>query len=170
VLRLGGCLDALPARVRRVLVLRAGVGPARPHSRAGVARALGLSVRRVARLERRGLRTLRRLDRTTGCAAPASPTPGGGGAMTSLAGTTLASLDLAAPSPSSSHAPARSAPPRSSAGDRGGVLGAAAAQDPPAVVAPAVGSGGSDPTAVLLALALVLFVGAGILAIRRELR
>jgi Sigma-70, region 4 len=57
--RLRGCLDGLPMLERRVLVLRAGVGPGGPRSRTRVARALDLTPRRVARLERRGLRHLR---------------------------------------------------------------------------------------------------------------
>jgi hypothetical protein len=61
--RLRGCLDGLPVLERRVLILRAGVGPGDPRSRARVARATDLSTRRVARLERRGLRRLRGLAR-----------------------------------------------------------------------------------------------------------
>jgi hypothetical protein len=58
-----------------VLVLWAGVGPARTHSRAVVARRLGLSVAQVRRIESRGVRTLRRLDRATDCAPGAGPAP-----------------------------------------------------------------------------------------------
>jgi len=61
--RLRGCLDGLPVLERRVLILRVGVGPGGPRSRARVARATGLSTRRVARLETRGLRRLRGLAR-----------------------------------------------------------------------------------------------------------
>jgi hypothetical protein len=69
--RLRGCLDGLPVLERRVLVLRAGVGPGGPRSRARVARGTNLSTRRVARLERRGLRRLRDLARG-GCGMSAS--------------------------------------------------------------------------------------------------
>ena len=61
--RYRSCLDGLPVLERRVLVLRSGLGPRGPRSRAGVARTLDLSARRVARLERRGLRRLRGLAR-----------------------------------------------------------------------------------------------------------
>ena len=68
VARLGACLDSVPALERRVLVLRSGLGARRPRSRAGVGRALDLSVRRVGRLERRGLRRLRGLAGGGRCA------------------------------------------------------------------------------------------------------
>ena len=61
--RLRACLDGLPTLERRVLVLRAGLGPGRPRARARVARVLDLSAARVRRLERRGLRRLRGLAR-----------------------------------------------------------------------------------------------------------
>jgi hypothetical protein len=56
---------------RRVLVLRSGLGSARPHSRRGVARLLNLRVRRVVRIEHRGLHKARALSRAGAC--------GGGG-------------------------------------------------------------------------------------------
>ena len=71
--RLRACLDGLPTLERRVLVLRAGLGPRQPRARARVARALDLSARRVRRLERRGLRRLRGLARG-GCGGGA-PAP-----------------------------------------------------------------------------------------------
>ena len=60
-----------------MLVLRTGLGSARPHSRRGVAQLLDLRVRRVARIERRGVRDARHLSRTGACggvAAPSTPT------------------------------------------------------------------------------------------------
>ena len=66
VRRFGGCLSSLPRRQRRVLRLRAGIGPAEPASRTRVADRLELSLRQVRRAERRGLRTLRRIG-TRGC-------------------------------------------------------------------------------------------------------
>jgi hypothetical protein len=66
------CLGELTAPERRVLVLRAGVGPGAPLTRARVARRLDITVKRVAKLERAGLRRLRGLctgasaNRTTG--------------------------------------------------------------------------------------------------------
>ena len=47
VTRLRACLDGLPTLERRVLVLRAGLGPRRPRPRARVARVLDLSTARV---------------------------------------------------------------------------------------------------------------------------
>jgi hypothetical protein len=136
-----------------------------------VGRELGLSVRRVARIERRGLRTLRRLGRTTGCAAsPARPAASFGDAN---ARTLLAAAHLGALSP---HSPARTAPsatatsPSASPAARGGVLGAAAAQDPPAAVAPVVRPGGSDLTLAIMVVALAIAAGAGFVAVRSELR
>jgi hypothetical protein len=67
VQRLDGCLDELPAAEQRVLVLRTGLGPARPRSRRSVADALDLGVGRVHRLERRGLRRARGLARAGAC-------------------------------------------------------------------------------------------------------
>jgi hypothetical protein len=61
------CLGQIPAGERRVLKLRAGVGLARPRSRALVQRITGLRRARVAALERSGLKRLRSLARA-GCA------------------------------------------------------------------------------------------------------
>ena len=68
VARYGACLPELTTRQRRVLRLRAGVGPRPPASRAAVARKLELPVARVRRAEQRGLRSLRRSARD-GCAS-----------------------------------------------------------------------------------------------------
>lgn len=51
-----------------MIVLRAALGRDRPRSRARVAQITGVSVRRVARIERRGLKELRALGRHGGCA------------------------------------------------------------------------------------------------------
>jgi hypothetical protein len=64
------CLEDLSSLERRVLVLRAGVGPSPPLSRASVARRLRVTVRRVARVERAGLRRLLGLCRG-GASSPA---------------------------------------------------------------------------------------------------
>jgi hypothetical protein len=74
---LSGCLDELSSAQRRVLVLRTGLGSADPRSRRGVARALDIRVRRVVRLERRGLRRARALDRAGACGTASA----GGGAI-----------------------------------------------------------------------------------------
>jgi Sigma-70, region 4 len=88
VARYGGCLSALPARQRRVLRLRAGIGPREPASRATVARRLDLPMPAVRRAERRGLRRLVREGRA-GCAGPASDGDPAAIAGTAGAGTTL---------------------------------------------------------------------------------
>jgi hypothetical protein len=67
--RLQDCLGGLSRLERRVLVLRAGIGAGPARSRARVARRLDVSVRRVARTERRGLRTLHGLARAGRCGA-----------------------------------------------------------------------------------------------------
>ena len=56
------CLDALSPGQQRVLELRAGVGPRTPHTRAGTAAILDISMPAVIRRERAGLRRLRALD------------------------------------------------------------------------------------------------------------
>lgn len=67
VRRYRGCLDSLRPMQAHLLILRYGIGDARPQSRARVARKLGISHRRFDRVRRRGLRRLVRLARTTGC-------------------------------------------------------------------------------------------------------
>ena len=81
VARFGGCLAQLTVRQRRVLRLRAGVGPREPATRAAVARRLELPVARVRRAERRGLRALRSSARE-GCGAASD----GAGAEPALTG------------------------------------------------------------------------------------
>ncbi len=63
------CLTGLPEISRKVLSLRAGLGTARPRSRRDVAGMTGFSLRRVGRVEVGALRRLKRLARTSGCAA-----------------------------------------------------------------------------------------------------
>jgi hypothetical protein len=67
VLAREACLARMPRSERRVLTLRAGVGRARPRTRAQVQRITGLRRARVAALERSGLQRLRSLS-ATGCA------------------------------------------------------------------------------------------------------
>jgi hypothetical protein len=76
VRRLDGCLGQLPDRVRLVLELRAGIDSSRALSRRAVAAYLNLRVGQVTRMERRGLRELRRAARSPGCTAEASRLPG----------------------------------------------------------------------------------------------
>ena len=71
------CLSDLSPAQRRVLVLRAGVGPGPPRSRGGVAKRLKISTRRVIRLERTGLTRLRTLAKRGACAPPAQTVTAG---------------------------------------------------------------------------------------------
>ena len=77
VAKTSGCLDDLSSAQRRVLTLRSGVGAADPTSRRGVARRLDISVRRVTRLERSGLKRLRSLGANGGCAPPSNTVASG---------------------------------------------------------------------------------------------
>ena len=86
VVRLGGCLDELAMPQERVLRLRAGIGAAPPRSRRAVARVLDMRVRRVVRLERRGLRTARTLARSDACG------DGGAAAVAATGGPPMPSL------------------------------------------------------------------------------
>jgi len=101
VARLSGCLDAIAGAQRRVLVLRAGLGPRRPQTRHAVARRLDTSVRRVARRERRGLRELRDAAGAGRCSAAAlvaaarrgGDSAGAGSGRPAAGGTTPAGTD-----------------------------------------------------------------------------
>jgi hypothetical protein len=181
VRRLDACLPEIAAAQRRVLVLRAGVGPAPVRSRAQVARRLGVPVARVARLERRGVRTLRRLDRATNCAPGAGPAPAAGGvsvlaglAAPSFGATTAAALGAgaalhadAAPGGASTGSGDGSTgsgdgSQRASAPARGGVEGATAEQ--PAAVLPQ--PPGRDRTAIFVLAGLLVLLGFGLRALR----
>jgi hypothetical protein len=130
VQRLEACLVALPARERRVVALRAGLGQRRPITRAGVARLLHIPAGSVRWIERRGIRELRDAERRGNCssagvagAAPVTPgtaglpaaatVPGGAPESTAEGGAQLDWLG-------------------SASGDaRGGVKGATAVSPPP---------------------------------------
>jgi hypothetical protein len=71
---LAACVATLGPRQERVLVRRAGLRGFKGASRAETAASLHLSVRRVARLEHRALRALRRKARAGACDAP-EPAP-----------------------------------------------------------------------------------------------
>jgi hypothetical protein len=91
------CLGQIPAGERRVLKLRAGVGLARPRSRALVQRITGLRRARVAALESSGLKRLRSLAHT-GCAGSGAATgadPTQVGADPSRVGTGTAQPQIA---------------------------------------------------------------------------
>ena len=67
VRRLSGCLDQLSPRGSRLLVLRYGIGRARPHAAGEVARKLRLGPRRYATVHRRALHWLVRANARSGC-------------------------------------------------------------------------------------------------------
>ena len=71
---LAACVATLGPRQERVLVRRAGLRGFKGASRAETAASLHLTVRRVARIEHRALRTLRRKARAGACDAP-EPAP-----------------------------------------------------------------------------------------------
>jgi hypothetical protein len=85
VLRFQSCLPNLPKAQKRVLLLRAGVGIDHPRTRAEVSRMTGMSIKRIRRLEHRGLRELRSLGAGGHCGRVAATglglVPGGPVAM-----------------------------------------------------------------------------------------
>lgn len=152
--RLSGCLDELSTDQRRVLELRAGLGPMRAHSRRGVARILDVRVRRVRRLERRGLRQARVLSRAGGCSGAGAGTatasggalgadiitpPGGGGG-----GDTAADDGAGKPATGA---------PDGTPGDSGDVRGESQSELPPLL-----GGDRADPGGVSLAIGIGLIV------------
>jgi hypothetical protein len=159
VRRLSGCLDALQRAERRVLVLRAGLGAGPARSRRGAARMLNVRTERVRRLERRGMRQIRKLARD-GCGGGAATDPSGGRLVAASAGDGGgAGADGAAPSAARDSA---GAAPRNGGGGqsgaapngRGGVRGESDARVPP------LASGGKPGTDLTLAILLVLLAAA----------
>jgi len=71
--QLRGCFYVLSRLQRRVLAMRAGLGERPAMSRAAVAAQLETSRVRVRRVERRGLRRLRRAERSDNCAGHGGP-------------------------------------------------------------------------------------------------
>jgi hypothetical protein len=115
------CFYGLGDFERRVLALRSGLRSARASSRGRVARRLGVSRRRVLRAERRGLRRLRRTNRSDGCAFSANRrTSGVEIAVKMLDGNSMAlALALAALPAESKPAAAQAKPDRQAvAGER----------------------------------------------------
>jgi hypothetical protein len=155
------CLGGLPSLERRVLVMRAGLGARDARTRARAARALDMSIRRIARVERRGLRRLRGLARG-GCGADTAA-PAAFERVTFAAATLLGT-------------PARAAPERDRVevkGEQRSSLGLepqrapklaplpAVAEPPAAVVRPGR-EGRFDLAPVLLALVALLCIAFGI--------
>ena len=93
---LAACVATLGPRQERVLVRRAGLRGFKGASREQTAERLHLTVRRVARLEHRALRTLRRKARAGACDAP-QPAP--------AVAATLVSGSLPAPAAPTAAAP-----------------------------------------------------------------
>ena len=149
-MRLSGCLGTVSAPRRQVLVLRAGVGPARPLSRRAVADRLDVPAKRVARAERRGVRELRAAARAGACSAapeaPAAAPAAGGSGGGSPGGTTLVSAEPIADD-------GRGATARSEVKDayeRGPAVA------PATLLPPRAGDGDGQP---LVLLALLAFAG-----------
>lgn len=69
VRRLSPCITVLSGLQRKVIIQRVGLGGQPPRSRRATAMRLDVSLRRVVRAERRGLRRLAAADRRTGCGA-----------------------------------------------------------------------------------------------------
>jgi hypothetical protein len=172
VARFGGCLQQLTVRQRRVLRLRAGLGPREPATRAAVARRLDLPVERVRRAERRGLRALRSNARE-GCGA-ASDGAGADPALTgAVDGAAAASAVLASgsggrggsgdPASGGGRNSGGGSSDGSSGGDggsSGGVKGIGATSPPP-------GAPATDVTLPLIVLLVAGLAAFGFRALRR---
>jgi hypothetical protein len=160
VAKLSGCLDELSTGQRRVLVLRAGVGAARPHSRRATAQVLRVTIRRVRRLERSGLRRARTLSRAGACGG------GGSGAATGTAGaaTALTTSGGGTASPGTAPEDGAGAKGGKSRGGSGAGAGGAGSSDQGAVrgesdtrVPPVAGHGGGTTAGgVAIALSILL--------------
>jgi hypothetical protein len=144
VAELGGCLHTLGDLQRRVLVLRAGFGAARPHSRRAVAGRLDTSIRRIARAERRGLRELRRSAGAGRCGDAESEAPV----------TTTGGAPAGAPARVAHREPAgRAARPVS--GVREEFRTGGLPEEAPAAILPAPSDPGEPPVVLLLAAAFL---------------
>jgi hypothetical protein len=169
--RLEGCFYALSRFDRRVLALRAGLNGAPPRSRANVARRLDTSSSRIARSERRGRRTLRRTNRSDGCAG-GRDSVGNQVATAPRAAASLPTLRALGLAPADAKAAAK---PASNDLDRGAVAGESTSSDEaPQVTAvrPVRGGqdGGDDSSSPLLLwfLAALFVIAASLLALRRR--
>ena len=144
--RLQGCLGGVSAAERKVLVLRSGLGAAPARTRHSVARTLDVGVRRVGRIERRGLRHVRALARTGGCGGATAPATASGTA-------TAGDVQLASDTGAVRTGQASSKPTSGVAQPEGGdVRGAAGTKSP----LPPAAIGSVSPTDVSFAIILVL--------------
>jgi Sigma-70, region 4 len=181
VARYGACLSQLTTRQRRVLRLRAGVGPREPVTRAVVARRLELPVAKVRRAERRGLRALRRSARE-GCGAASdgagaepgvATAPAGGGpasASTVLAsgsgGGDAADGTAAGGDPAGGGGKDAGGGSQDGAGGTGG--GASGGVKGISATRPAEPGGATDVTLPLLAIVLAGLTAVAVRGIRRS--
>jgi hypothetical protein len=148
-----------------VLVLRSGLGDARPHSRRATARRLGISVERAIRAERRGLRGIARADRATGCGYGESGGGFGGADFAAIAASApmVAELLGIGPAPAAGReAPGRSEEPPFTDGPTPADDLAAAAEG-----AVSAAAEGAFPFLVLLVLSAMLLGSAVVLRGRR---
>jgi hypothetical protein len=157
VARLQGCLDELAQDERRVLALRAGIGPGPVLARSEVAGRLDLALAQAGRIERRGLRRLEALAAAGAC-----------GGATSLLGSSLggsSGLGLPPMDGADDGAAAGSAP-------RSGIKGVSVSgggdgdgrSDGSSATLPPFGQGGSETLLITLGLLVALA-----LLVRREL-
>jgi hypothetical protein len=161
VAQLHGCLDQLSDEQRRVLSLRAGLGPRPALSRTHVAHRLGLGVATTRRIERRALRRLGAADGAGQCVAGGASASAG--AMLLLGSSPFALADgstLAAAGDGGASGPRSGIKGVSDSG--GGASGGSSLGD---ALPPPIGDG-SDWTLLIL---LMLFGMLGLL-VRRELR
>jgi hypothetical protein len=159
VAQLQGCLGTLSTSERRVLALRAGLGPRPALSRPRVARRLGMSLRRTGAIERRGLRRLDALGAAGRCGTSAEPAVAYGLLATAAGGLGAAWDPLSARMGAGRGASQR---PRSGIG---GVVASGGGGSLGDALPPPIGHG-SDWT-VLILLTLLATLG---LLVRRELR
>jgi hypothetical protein len=168
------CLAALPERTERVLVLRTGLGAADRLSRREVGRRIDRPVRVVRRLERRGVRQLRRAARNGECAPAeaALPVPDGAGVPAAASGATVGAGTGAAGIGGVAGAAGGAgggdgggdggAGGNDGSGDSGEVKGESEEQGPIAGLVPRP----PGPTDLTLPLLLVLLAGAAVFGVR----
>jgi hypothetical protein len=169
VSRLSACLGALPLAERRVLELRAALDRDTVSTRAAVARRLDIGVRRVARLERSGLRHLRERAGGGSCRA------GGALPVAAVAGPPApASADRDAGRPArgavKDAAEQRALPSRTPTPTPGGDRGSTADRRP-SRPAGALGIGpgrAGDPVVILFLAAVVGLIALIVYVIARE--
>ena len=168
-----GCLALLPARGRRELRLRAGLGPGRPATPRVIARRLGIGLTALGRLERGSLRALRQARETGRCGQPVGPSGSTGVAVSDVA-SDLPAVSFRGPSES---APVRSRTREPTARDGQGnggqsdsdVLGATQSGVDLSLLNSLDGGTEENPDALLtfLAVAMILLLGVG-LALRTK--